>query len=397
MQTPSDRPDRAAGSDLVVDARWFHQVLQALGERQVLPSTLDVTACAELDLVLVRGLRLDAYAATARNRFATEVEALTTGSRPSGLDYLLYDLRRDFGDSTGAVPVLGKNRDAVLGYPQHKGIKYPEPEHDDVAPRGSAGEGVTVGIVDTAPASHPLLPPDLVDTDGWYTPDRDVSPWAGHGTFVAGLVRVEAPGARLRMRRGLSSESGRSTCWDVARAIAAFQGSGVAVLNLSFGCATPDRAAPLLLERALSRLDDDVLVVCAAGNRGLERKPPAYLWPGAWTTAVAVGTADAGGQVDDAFSLKRDWVDALAAGLGVSSAFLDADVTLADDSHPEEKPETKRFSGYARWSGTSFAAATVTGKVAARMSEDGVSARQAWDRLLADGQSSGVTKYRHQA
>jgi hypothetical protein len=390
VQRPSDRE---AADELVVDARCFVEVLEALRDRQVFPSTADLTTSSELDLVLVRGLELGVYAERAERVLLAEVAASTGVSEPTGLDYLLYDLRRDLGERTGRVPVLGKNRDAVVGYPQHKALKFPSPPQGGfVVPEGAAGEGLTVGIVDTAPVRHPLLPPALVDSDTWFTPEGAVAPWAGHGTFVAGLVRHEAPAARLRMRAGLSPEQGGASCWDIARAMATFRGSEVAVLNLSFGCVTADQAPPLLLERALDRLGSEVLVVCAAGNRGRDRgdHPPEYLWPGATTTAVAVGAVEAG---DDLVSLQRPWVDVLAPGVRVTSTFLDdVQVTMADPADPDTAPTTEQFHGFATWSGTSFAAATLTGKVAARMTKDGVSARDALQRLL-DDPVSGVTAY----
>jgi hypothetical protein len=52
------------------------------------------------------------------------------------------------------------------------------------------------------------------------------------------------------------------------------------------------------------------------------------------------------------------------------------------------------FTGYAAWSGTSFAAATVSGAIAARTVPGRVTAREALDQLLRDP-AGGITRYVH--
>jgi len=73
----------------------------------------------------------------------------------------------------------------------------------------------------------------------------------------------------------------------------------------------------------------------------------------------------------------------------VSTYLADATVLTHDDAGHEHETT---FHGYARWSGTSFAAAQVTGAVARRMSEAGESAQEAIAHLL-DTQNPFLQRY----
>jgi subtilisin family serine protease len=203
--------------------------------------------------------------------------------------------------------------------------------------------------------------------------------WAGHGNFVAGLIRQAAPAAHLDMRAGLAPDTGTSSAWEVAKKIASFQHSGIHILNLSLGCVTADNEPPLVLRRALEKLDPQVLVVAAAGNRANADFPPAQVWPAAATGVIAVGAVDQGGALAE-FCLDKAWTRCFAPGVAVTSTYLTDTVTLDDGEEIE-------FTGTAEWSGTSFATAAVTGKIAARMTADDVSARDALCLVLHDATS----------
>ena len=46
--------------------------------------------------------------------------------------------------------------------------------------------------------------------------------------------------------------------WDVAKAMAEFVGTGVDILNLSFGCYTDDGQPPLVLAKAVSLVSPQI-------------------------------------------------------------------------------------------------------------------------------------------
>lgn len=382
-------------NQVVVDTRHKDAVLAELRRRNVLPEgvaevadeneALDLTLIAEFD-----PLKLLEYAQRARVTFRNEIAALATAEHPfTDLDVLLYDLRYEFAD-TGHLPVMGKNRDTVLGYPNHKSLAQQPKLIDplDPIPPDGAGHGVVAGVVDTGIAEHDLLPAERVTGD----PITDeLTNFSGHATFIAGLIRQAAPGATVKSRAGLSSRSGEATCWQVATKMAALFDSGISVLNLSFGCNTADREPPLILRRAIDRVPDGVLVIAAAGNRNEVSDdnpvPPSEIWPAACTDVVAVGATQdiRGAMVRAEFSMDRDWVDCVAPGFLVPSLYpFGSDLAATGDDNTK---------GWARWSGTSFSAATVTGKVAAMLSQHpGLTARDAWQRLLG-APGSGVQRH----
>jgi membrane-anchored mycosin MYCP len=230
------------------------------------------------------------------------------------------------------------------------------------------GAGRQVGIIDTAIASHPYLvgatlarAEDLVDPG-------DPTRWQNHhGTFVSGLVLAQAPGSVIHFRASLDPEA-KADSWDVAKALAELASiPGLDIINLSLGCVTEDGEPPLVFVAAVERLGPDTLVIAAAGNHATPGQTPKPSWPAALDTVVAVGAI--GAQGDAPFSPDAPWVDAVAPGVGVVST------AVAGNGRP----------GFARWSGTSFSAASVSGMVAAAM-RPGMTARAAYEALVADAE-----------
>ncbi|MBB5891796.1 S8 family peptidase [Kutzneria kofuensis] len=341
--------------ELIVDSRHRDEVVELLADRlHVLPDNHHTDADEALGLTLVGPLELGDYAPAARRQYSDETDL-------DGLDLLFYDVGRRFADRHGFVPVLDRNSDDVCGNPQHKSVGPAYPAYPVPIPDTTDGQGVHIGVIDTAPTHHRDLPPTHVLADTFYEPDEHVTLWAGHGTFVAGIIRQHAPAATIHMRAGLASETGRCSRWQLAKDIGAFAAQDIQVLNLSLGFETADDAVPPSIARALSRLRPEVLVVAAAGNDHTDR-----VWPGAFGSVIDVGST--GGP---SFA----WINAAAPGDDVRSAFLYAAI------------DGTSFGGYASWRGTSFAAAFVSGAVAARMSTAGVSAAEAYQLLLRDPDS----------
>lgn len=372
-------------NELIVDTRQYDVVATMLAKTLRVWPAVDAEEAAELDLTLLKSLDLAGYVPGARKQYANEIAAMmqaAPGREFSDLDVLLLDLRTRFASEYGFVPVLGKNRDSMIGYPQHQATAFDPTQFSGAFTlSGTAGHGVTIGVVDTPLSPHQLLPEDLVQWDvkvsGAGYPRE---PWVGHATFVAGLIRHAAPGAVLRGRAGLNQDDGISSGWSAARTIARFASQDIEILNLSLGCVTADNQPPLLMQRALEKVTkkSGVLVVAAAGNRVTDGY--SHVWPAAATPVVAVG-ADSGGTALAPFSMNQSWVECSAPGVDIAGPFPVGSVLTGNSS--------QNSTGLATWSGTSFSAAKVSGKIAARMTEHNLSAPDALRHLL-DDPASGV-------
>ncbi|MEN3361613.1 MAG: rane-anchored mycosin [Mycobacteriales bacterium] len=292
----------------------------------------------------------------------------------------------------------------------------------------TAGRGVLVGLPDTRLTEHPDLtgcyftggPRSrlMVESDKG---GKAFSYVDGHCTFLASLILRKAPAARLDIRPVLERPADRAadlSVWRAANELVGYLDSGVEVINLSWACYTRDGKSPLVLSRAIALLAPRILVVAAAGNHGAQppggpargefpdRGAPAY--PAALPDVTAVGALDRDlpaefnptddhGRPRNGTRPLAPWIDLLAPGVDVVGAYFgyDPKSRSVDVPDPATQPPTltpKTFSGYATWSGTSFAAANVTGAVAARMTAGG-SARDALERVL-DEQAWGIRRAR---
>jgi subtilisin family serine protease len=221
--------------------------------------------------------------------------------------------------------------------------------------------------------------------------DGDLDLEAGHGTFIAGVVRQICPDAHIHVDGVLSSfgdGDDLSIGRGIRRAIQRSTTNAFDIVVMSLGTYTEDDTHPPL-SRWIRRYLHGAVVVAAAGNLG----SPRPMWPAAQRGVIGVGALDASGRAW--FSNHGGWVDACAIGVDVVSTFFfgvtDEFVYCAclpdakgASCQCELKRELRRFDGWARWSGTSFAAPKVAGAIAQEMYTSGVAgdtARQAWARL----------------
>lgn len=414
---------------LVVALPHVRPVLAALDEASKAsdgtgPLYADPTTSDVLDLALVPLLNPEGAAAALKEWSPAKSSAKSPLEHPSlaedapPLDHILWQLRAGFEHRYfGWTPLLGKNRMVGQVHGQQKpssevtgageishggggapsAITQPAwaAKRKEVAPNG-----VAVGLVDTAMVNHDYL------TGAWTGPypgardGRPVYAEHGHATFIAGLIRQYAPAATLRLLPILDGR-GEANAWTTAHQIVEAARAGVDVLNLSFVCYTQDGAAPLVLATALERLGSSTVVVAAAGNHGFlgggEDHKPAY--PAAFPNVIAVGADNAAGTDSAPFSAKGPWITVQAPGTNLESTYLSGTVSVWQDPDGDgPAPNTRRdeqFGGYARWSGTSFAAAVVSGMIAARTVPGRRSAAEASAQLLgrawADGEPVRLT------
>lgn len=230
------------------------------------------------------------------------------------------------------------------------------------------GRGATVAVLDTGVQSgHPELEGALVpgynfieddantedagngrDDDG----DGKVDEMVGHGTHVAGIVHLTAPGAKIMPLRVLDSD-GTGNVFLIAEAIQEAVRRDADVINLSLSSTADSDFLEDVLEDVSEPEDDDddvpsvagvppegLVVVGSAGNEGgtNERYPAAE--------DGVLGVASVGStEVRSGFSnYGQGWIDVAAPGEDIQSLF------------PTDR--------YASWDGTSMSAPFVSGQAA---------------------------------
>ncbi len=220
---------------------------------------------------------------------------------PSGLsadqlDELEYDLQGDYQDtylSWGGFAYIAQGPEGGTGsvwfYVDSSGPDL-FPAQFAVGTLGladahltSTGQGTVVAVLDTGiDATHPQLQgrvlaggynfidgtDDTADVGNGVDDDGDglVDELVGHGTFVASLVTLVAPDARILPIRVLNGD-GVGSDWSVALGIHYAIDHGVEVINLSLSSTHESEIIEEAVERAA---DFGIVIVSAAGNFGTD-------------------------------------------------------------------------------------------------------------------------------
>ena len=218
----------------------------------------------------------------------------------------------------------------------------------------STGAGTTVAVLDTgAQLDHPALAGRLVPGYDYLDDDADptdveegldvngngvVDEAFGHGTFVAGMVALVAPDARIMPLRVLDSD-GSGSVFLVSQAIIDATDAGADVVNISLG--TSQKLKSKLIKDVIDYADDHgVQVVAAAGNGNTD----SYQYPAQNKGVTSVTSSEVAQDEVAAFANWGSWVDLAAP----------ADHVLGPVPG----------GGYAWWAGTSMAAPQVSGQIA---------------------------------
>jgi serine protease AprX len=262
---------------------------------------------------------------------------------------------------------------------------------------GATGAGVTVALIDTGVADLPQLAPRIVpvkDLDGRtsrcvnFTGEPECGDGYGHGTFLAGLIAGDGTGPTSGTAlRGMSDArildvkiAGAAGSASTSTLLAALQwvvahedAYGIGVLNLSLG--TPSGASWRVdpLNHAVERaVDAGITVVVSAGNTGPE--PRTVTKPGDDPLAITAGASDdrgTPGRGDDKMPRFSAQGPTRADGLAKPDLVAPG-ARLVGLRSPGSTVERHIPGGvdaaYRRGSGTSMAAAVVSGAAAQLLS-----------------------------
>ncbi len=138
-------------------------------------------------------------------------------------------------------------------------------------------------------------------------------PYFGHGTMVAGLVRLAAPGAAIMPLRVFNG-SGSAHLFDIVRAIYWAVDHGADVINMSFSMPESSTELKRAVQYARSH---GVICVASAGNQG----ESALVYPAAYAASVGVAATTAGDQLSEFSNHGNALVELAAPGSGVVSTY----------------------------------------------------------------------------
>lgn len=270
-----------------------------------------------------------------------------------------------------------------------KSAKPSDLEED--AAEGDAGVAATIWVLDTGLGDDsddrywlktrgPIDgdPVDSLDQIPGDQGDGRVDPVAGHGTFIAGIIKQLVPSCTVRAPKVIEPDG------DVEEAAVFSQLNQLlqqddptkTILNLSFGGALYDASTALLAEQIAALQAKGVVVVASAGNEA----SCAATYPAAFPEVISVGALDATG-TPASFTNYGPWVRACAKGVDIVSTFLIDDGKDAD-SRPSDSNLADFTSGWATWSGTSFAAPIVAAAIAKEITTANDTANGAWQKVV---------------
>ncbi|MEU9479955.1 S8/S53 family peptidase [Streptomyces sp. NPDC048191] len=372
----------------------------------------------------------------------TGVTRIRTGEPGAGDDTVPHALRalREAEDRRGRR-LVGRNHVvhiAVNACPGDEPVPVARTRQANPAAaegRYDADSAVGVLVIDTGlvhdHGGYPLLAHTTGDAQPAETDaDGVLRQYAGHGTFIAGILAAVAPNTRVTVRDTLSDAGAILESEFGARLFEAVdEGGWPDIISLSAGTTTDGTDGLIGLDAFMRELREQrTLLVAAAGNNSSN----APFWPAAYAgrpeyadSVLSVGALSADGESESCFSNHGPWVRVFAPGERLTSALTGFDTpvpyiyqhstyeacrfgydysctcqfprhTGALSEGREStgaKPHQVMFDGLAQWSGTSFATPAVVGLVAAHMTAHGErDPRAARDHLLAAATDSAEVR-----
>lgn len=252
------------------------------------------------------------------------------------------------------------------------------------------------------PAANQIVDPLDQDRDG------RLDALVAHANFVAGVVAQMCPRVSIEVvsHNGAFVNSDVSewaipTEASVARSLWNSRNSDV--INVGFAFPTLPAVPPVnvvkkgppswaldLVLRSMSMSDPErPMIVAPAGNQNSATPQYPAAFHSSYSNVIGVGSVGPNGQ-PSSFSNHGPWVACWAKGENVVSTLINASALWeTEDAEPPTYPGAgthppKDFrSGWASWSGTSFAAPKIAGAIACRCVETNLSPLVAWDDLSA--------------
>jgi len=262
---------------------------------------------------------------------------------------------------------------------------------------------LNVAVIDTGYVRHPALQARMakkgfetyraeVLTAGgaWVTSKRDglykrrdgkLDLLDGHGTFTAGVIAERCDNAHIRL---VGIRAIESAATEAALIRAVYQHAAWDVIVPVFAFHTLQSTAGWTFTNVLPQLADGSVLVCPAGNEASPARhyPAALGWPDYPVIGVGsfveAGNAAGTPNLSD-FSNYGSWLAGYTCGEDVVGPHITTKAKMEDAGSA-----TLNFTGWASWSGTSFATPKVAAAIVARATGPG-KAREAAAALVAAG------------
>lgn len=220
--------------------------------------------------------------------------------------------------------------------------------------KGNKGKDITIAIIDSGcDCNHSDLKDRIIGKKNFTTDDNgdenNVTDYVGHGTHVAGTIAASengkgvigvAPEANLLILKALDKDGRGYNEW-IINAINYAISKEVDIISMSLGGSDDDQN---LHEAIKNAVNNNILVVCAAGNEGDDNPDTdEFGYPGAYNESISVGAIDYTRRYAK-FTNSNKEVDLVAPGVNIKSTY----------------PNNK----YATLSGTSMATPHISGALA---------------------------------
>jgi major intracellular serine protease len=216
------------------------------------------------------------------------------------------------------------------------------------------GKGIKVAVLDTGcETAHPDLKDRIIGGRNFTDDDRSnpdiYTDYNGHGTHVAGTIAAQendtgvigvAPEAGLLIVKVLNKAGSGKYDWIIKGIHYAIE-EKADIISMSLGGPAD---VPELHEAIKTAVNNNILVVCAAGNEGDgDDSTNEFAYPGAYNEVISVGAINLE-RGSSEFTNSHNEIDLVAPGEGITSTYLNGK--------------------YATLSGTSMAAPHVSGALA---------------------------------
>ncbi|PLR75458.1 serine protease [Bacillus sp. V3-13] len=195
------------------------------------------------------------------------------------------------------------------------------------------GKGMTVAVLDTGcDISHPDLKGRIIGGRN-FTSDDGSNPnvyrdYNGHGTHVAGTIAAEgnefgvigvAPEANLLIVKVLNKDGSGKYEWIINGIHYAIE-QKVDVISMSLG---GPNDTPELHEAIKKAVENNILVVCAAGNEGDGNdSTDEFAYPGCYNEVISIGAINLERRSSE-FTNSHNEIDLVAPGEKIVSTYLD--------------------------------------------------------------------------